>query len=588
MKRFSLLPLLLGCLVSALLPTPAASQTTKISGIPATNVLNAADVAILNSSVGGGNFATRTMTMLQFFSLANSLLPTIHTNFQQFLSPSNKVIATMWGVPTNTSNGLGTIFSSAQNVFLLSNTTAAANFILPGTQIQFPPAFGNGQAWVDGIIDQTHLLIHPWGFNVAAGTWTNYPPLQVWTDINGVIQGGVESDGTIFTMCGGIGGPGTGTFGNETGGGLILEDGLSSIKVSMLSADGAGPLYGESFMLYSINRPGGQIMVVSAAAPNYSFGILQNGAASFENSITNDTGAPVTIEMAQFPQGSTNGGGIYLPGSNTITPAGTISGTNGYALLGASSYNFNPNMIGEHISVGGADYTITGMPFPFGNPHLVTTFPVVLSAPTGASFTLEQNTLTSADATGGGSFNASAAISQTGEIVATGAVNNSGQGILIADGTNSVRINTVLQVEGPRLEFQNLLTHAMLALNQFAPGDSLAVKADGEVSMPNGITNANGSTVPINLPVVIAGTAKATGLITTLTNWGTITATGWTNTTGMNAVVSIAGTGNLIWKNNAGATWTTNGAQSSGLMYPPMQPGEAFTGSGLSGTWKIL
>ena len=74
---------------------------------------------------------------------------------------------------------------------------------------------------------------------------------------------------------------------------------------------------------------------------------------------------------------------------------------------------------------------------------------------------------------------------------------------------------------------------------------------------------------------------------TTATNWGTITATGFVNNTGTNVILSISGTGNLVWHDASGQTWATNGATVSGLMYPGLQPGGSVTGSGLSGTWHV-
>ena len=191
MKTFLKIAILLACLA-----VPAAqAATTPVSALPATNAVQSQDNVIVNSTnTGTGLFTTSRATVstianfgiAQMVSQGNSF-----TAYQQFLGASNKVIATLWHVPTNIVNGLGTI-SISGSTLTLTGSTVSANGVNRGTQIQRPQAQGGGQWWVDDIIDNTHLTIHPFGaVGVSGNNWTNYPPCDWITDINGLIQAAI-------------------------------------------------------------------------------------------------------------------------------------------------------------------------------------------------------------------------------------------------------------------------------------------------------------------------------------------------------------------------------------------------------------
>ena len=79
-------------------------------------------------------------------------------------------------------------------------------------------------------------------------------------------------------------------------------------------------------------------------------------------------------------------------------------------------------------------------------------------------------------------------------------------------------------------------------------------------------------------------------ILTTATNTGSVTATGWTNGTGSDAVVFITGTAVAVtYYDNAGTAYLTNTTLVNALTTMFVQAGGKFTcASGLSGNWHTL
>jgi hypothetical protein len=163
--------------------------------------------------------------------------------------------------------------------------------------------------------------------------------------------------------------------------------------------------------------------------------------------------------------------------------------------------------------------------------------------------------------------------------------NGGGGGFIVENGQYSFQLRggNPGGIYGEGIDFVSLYNaYDPFFISSQAPYQSVNIMPSGDLNLRYPIQTTWNSNLVIVNPLQISA------LVTTGTNWGTITATGWTNATGTNCFVLYNGTAVTVsYFDAAGSIYFTNSFTGNGC-YAPVQAGGKITApSGLTGVWHV-
>lgn len=473
-------------LISACLLCAVTGQAANVavSGLPvATTLLQGDDFLVNITNAGLGTYTTK---RINAFNLVRSAILSSNRTFQDLLF-----------CPTNTYVPSGVTASGTVGTFLF--TLTAGTTVRPngtnwhtGDNILFS-TFGPEQYRITQVLSSTQFTVKQQlkhTYSSAAITLFS-PDFVVITDNNNNPHAYIEGDGsyTVDTEAGGLANSGV----------LGLNAGTNSVAWD-ISTDAFGHNRTGWEPTGVINQ--GMPFSMDLGAPGDTLRLLYDGTTDVR-ALTNVSKGFIAVDVPES---------YFVPAFATASQ--TISGTiHGARLTASGSVFVSPVAPGYTIVIGGTDaYVISKI-----ISATVADVDMLLSANYSASaFAILPahqlyNTITPSPA---GFVTQDGSVGVVGENLA-----NAQTALRFSNDTNSFSVRPHLETEGTRLEFYSEQNgQPVFALNEFAPGDSLHVEANGHVGVTYGLTNIHGSTVNVDLALACSNSVSAKQFIATQVN----------------------------------------------------------------------